>query len=421
MPPGHKLGTVGEPVLEPAEGAAPGDRPRERRRELGVVEVLDEPLHVPVVLVRSLALHPQPAFGVLFDVLDAIVARDADVIEAEAKEILTADIRRIRAERGVTELGDETARRAADSATVDDALRHLRRLLTTSIVNKYLSRDMQAAINEASEVGENPSAVDITAIRAHVAALGLINTREGEESVQQAVEDAADALTRLWLTTKAKAITNLPDRRQPTYEAIRDMAREPEPVDIEIKTEEQVDSVDTDRKLLSTARKHVLSDSTGAYPLDVRLNRWERAVIAQETKDDTTVVGWYRNPSSAGKHSLRIVYKDGDSWKSVQPDLILVSRNDEDSLRPSVIDPHGAHLGDALPKLKALAQYADEYGDKFERIIAIGVEKDNALYGINLKDPKVRKAVYESAADTESVKALFEKHGTKYGSLPEPA
>ncbi len=361
------------------------------------------------------------AHETLFDVLDAIVSRDAEAIAAEAKEVLTADIRRIRAERGVSEVSVETTRRGADAATVDDALRHLRRLLTTSVVNRYLSRNMQAAINEAFETGEDPSAVDITGIRAQVAALGLINSPEAELSVLQAVEDAADALTRLWLTTKAKAILNLPDSRHPTYDAIRELAREPEPVPIEIKSEEQVDTVDTDRNPLPTAKKHVLSDPAGNFPLDVRLNRWERAVIFQETNDDTTVVGWYRNPSAAGKHSLRIAYKDGASWKSVQPDLIAVSRDETGTLHPSIIDPHGAHLGDALPKLKAMAQYADEYGDKFERIIAIGVEKDNALHGINLKDSRVRKAVYESAADTESVKALFEEHGTNYGSLPEPS
>ena len=87
----------------------------------------------------------------------------------------------------------------------------------------------------------------------------------------------------------------------------------------------------------------------------------------------------------------------------MQPDFIFV-HNDGTGLQPSIIDPHGAHLGDASPKLKALAQYADEHGGLFDRIIAIGVEKDGALYGINMLDSKVRRSVYESAADTESLK-----------------
>lgn len=90
----------------------------------------------------------------------------------------------------------------------------------------------------------------------------------------------------------------------------------------------------------------------------------------------------------------------------------------EVELRPSIIDPHGAHLGDASPKLKALAQYADEHGDQFDRIIAIGVEKDGALYGLDMLDSKVRKSVYESPADTDSMRRLYERHGAKYTTMP---
>jgi type III restriction enzyme len=354
------------------------------------------------------------AHETLFAVLDGIMERDADAIEAEAKRILTAEVRRILAERGKEKSTEETTQRHADAATVDDALRHLRRQITTSVVNRYLSRDMQKAINEAIERGEDPSAVDITSIRARVAALGTVALPEDETPVKDAVDDAADTLTRLWLTTHTTAIKRLPDRRQPTYDDIRAMARQPEATSIEIKAEEKVDTVDTDWNPLAKARMHVLADPDGDFPLDLKLNRWERAVIAQEAEDSA---GWYRNPSTAGKNSLRIAYEDGDIWKSVQPDLIFVNRINVE-LRPSIVDPHGAHLGDASPKLKALAQYADEHGDLFDRIIAIGVEKAGALYGINMLDSKVRKSVYESAADTESLKAVFAKHGTKYADLP---
>ena len=50
-------------------------------------------------------------------------------------------------------------------------------------------------------------------------------------------------------------------------------------------------------------------------------------------------------------------------------------------------------------------------------MIAVGTEKDDVLYGIDLLDPKVRKAVYESPADTESLKSIFDKHGTKYANI----
>lgn len=359
------------------------------------------------------------AHEALFDVLDGVAARHTYAVNSETKEILTADMRQILAERGRDEVWEKTLRHSADAATVEDHLRHLRRQFTTSVVNRYLSRNMQAFINEAVENGDDPASVDIKLVRARVAALGTLALPEGEGSVKEAVDDAADALTRLWLSTKESALDDLPDNRLAIYEEIRAMARAPERVPITLLSEERVDTVDTDRELLETAQKHVLADEHGEFPLDVKLNRWERAVIYQETKNDA-VVGWYRNPSSASKHSLRIAYQDGDSWKSVQPDIIIVSQAATDgTLRPSIIDPHGAHLGDASAKLKALAKYADDHGDKFDRIIGVGLEKGGDLYGIDLKDSGIRKAVYEALGDTRTVKAIFEKHGRKYGSIPK--
>lgn len=385
--------------------AKPAAAPRPIKRILKAAQALAQDDLVPDA--------DKTAHTAMFDVLDSITDANKEAVEAHAKQIMTAEIRRILAERGEDEATDSTTKRDADAATVDDALRHLRRLITASVVNRYLSRNMQAAINEAYEQGEDPTAVNITGIRAQVAALAFIDAE-----VQKPVEDVADSLTRLWLTTKAKDIAGLPDSRKPTYEAIQDMAREPEPVAIEIKTDEQVDSVDTDRDPLPTEKKHVLSTADGDYPLDLKMarNRWERTAIKHE-QGLGTLEGWYRNPSSAGKNSLRIAHNSGEAWKSIQPDFVFVHKTDGDLL-PSIVDPHGAHLGDSAPKLKALAEYADEHGDRFDRIITVGVEKDGDLYGLDLKRSKIRRAVYESPADTDSIKRLYENHGTKYTTIP---
>ena len=382
-------------VLESSPSfSKPTAKPRPVKRLLKAAQALAQDELVPEA--------DKIAHNTLFAILDDIVASNRKVVEEQAAAILTADIRRILADRGTAEATSESIQRDADAATVDDALRHLRRLITTSVVNRYLARNMQSAIDELEERGDDPSAVDINAVRAEVAALGLIDA-----GVQAEIEDAADSLTRHWLSTNVHAIKGLPDSRQPTYDAIKDLARFPERTMIEIKDEDIVDSVDTDGSPLETTKFHVLSDGNGDYPLDIKLNRWERAAIRKELPN---AAAWYRNPSSAGKHSLRIPYEDGDSWKSLQPDLVFISAESG----ASIIDPHGAHLGDASPKLKALAQYADEFGDQFERIVAIGVEKDGILYGIDLLKPVVRKAVYESPADTESLKQIFEKHGEPY-------
>ena len=354
----------------------------------------------------------QAAHAAMFEVLDGIMATNEAAVEQQTEQIMTANIRRITAEQGATESSDSTESRSADATTVDDALRHLRRILTTSVVNRYLRRDMQEAIRKGYEAGEPD--IDITAVRARVAALAFIDV-----DVQKPVEDAADSLTRLWLTTKRNGIKSLRDSRKRVYEALEDMAREPERVSIEIKCEERVGTQDADGNTLPMVRRHVLSTADGDYPLDLKMtrNRWERATIAHELANGS-IEGWYRNPSSAGKYSLRIAHKSGDIWRSVQPDFVFVHRVDGE-LRPSIIDPHGAHLGDSAPKLKALAQYADEHGDLFDRIVAVGVDNGGDLIGLNLKSAAVRAAVYGSPSDSDSIKELYEKHGTKYATIPD--
>lgn len=359
------------------------------------------------------AAPDKQAHETLYGVLDGIAADYAHELDEQADDILTADIRRIRATFADGDVTEEKTQRVGDTDTVDDALRHMRRVLTTSLVSGYIRRDVQTAVDEAEAQGGSILDVDVNAVRARVAAIGMIETEDG---VQSAVEEAAETLTRHWLASNAGKIAKLSDARRSVYEEVRGMARQPELAPVEIQTDEQVDTVNEDLVELPTAKRHVVSDANGDFPLDARLNRWERAAIEHELKDAATV-GWYRNPSLGGRHSLRVPYKAGEVWKSLQPDLLFVTEAADGTIRPSIVDPHGAHLGDALPKLKALAEYADRHGSSFERIVAVGAEKDSYLVGIELLDPTVRAAVYGSQADKASVEAIFDKHGTRYAHI----
>lgn len=346
-----------------------------------------------------------------YEVLDGVMADCADEINVTATEILTANVRRLLATRGEDEIADVTHTRAADRTTVDDALKQFRRLVGNGIAVGYLERVLSTEV-AAAYSGGDPTSVDITAVRARVAALAFIDV-----DVKAQIEDVADALTRLWLTTKAPAIAGLSDLRRPVYERIEDAAREPELTTVEVKNEEIVDSVDRDKVLLPLTKLHVLSKPNGDYPLpdDVSKNDWERAVIAQESAS-STLVGWYRNPSSVSKHSLRVVHRLGDAWKSTQPDFIFVHKV-EGQLKASIVDPHGIQDSASGPRLKGLAQYADEHGSEFDRIVAVGVEASGALYGLDLKSSLVRAAVQSAHGDRASLDDVFAKHGKKYTSM----
>jgi type III restriction enzyme len=86
----------------------------------------------------------------------------------------------------------------------------------------------------------------------------------------------------------------------------------------------------------------------------------------------TSFVAWYRNLSRASASALRIGYPDdSENWQSLQPDLIVVSKASDGTLAAAIIDPHGDHLADAVPKLKALARVAAHFGEQFVRIASI--------------------------------------------------
>lgn len=77
----------------------------------------------------------------------------------------------------------------------------------------------------------------------------------------------------------------------------------------------------------------------------------------------------------------------------------------------SLIDPHGAFLADAVPKLKGLADYAERHGDVFHRIQSI--DQIDAKYRmLNLKDPATRAAI--AAYDGPDAADLFRELGSDY-------
>ena len=105
--------------------------------------------------------------------------------------------------------------------------------------------------------------------------------------------------------------------------------------------------------------------------------------------------------------ALRIAYEtDAGDWTSLQPDFVVVSKRDDGSLGVSIVDPHGDHLADAKNKLKALARYAERFGDQFVRIESITEASDGTLRSLDLKEEAVRQAVADFAG--AEVATLYE-------------
>lgn len=134
--------------------------------------------------------------------------------------------------------------------------------------------------------------------------------------------------------------------------------------------------------------KHLYSDDEGHYYH--KLSNFETKIIEQELEDEATV-SFYRNPSS-GSRSLKIPYTKDGVEKVFSPDFITFVETAE-GIKPSIIDPHGTYLEDALDKLQGLADYAERHGDQFAEIRAISDEHAGKAIVLEMTDEDVREHV----------------------------
>ena len=60
-----------------------------------------------------------------------------------------------------------------------------------------------------------------------------------------------------------------------------------------------------------------------------------------------------------------------------------------------IVDPHGVHLADALPKLQGLALYAETHSKNYRRIESVA-EAMGKLRVLDLTNEDVRKGIAEA-------------------------
>lgn len=83
--------------------------------------------------------------------------------------------------------------------------------------------------------------------------------------------------------------------------------------------------------------------------------------------------------------------------------FIFCGTNHDGSVAVDLVDPHGHHLSDALPKLRGLADFAERFANDFRRIESVA-ETGGVLRVLDLTKPRVREAI----RDAQSAKALYE-------------
>jgi len=301
-------------------------------------------------------------------------------IELARRDVLTMSGEEARGRIGGG-ISYESFEESADPRAIEDSYRAAARVLSPALCSSYVDY----------LVGPDCDDDDLLEANIVVAALGRV------EEVAQAIEDEADTLARQWLTQTRVARKGLPEERQVEYDRLEGMSTQPERISLTVPKTAQVESkvreADGSERLLPTRLLHLMAAEDETYPID--LNEWERKVVDSEA-EQPGFKGWYRNPARATKESLAISYRDGTGeWKALRPDFIFFTIDHAGKVVADLVDPHGHHLSDALPKLRGLADFAEHYADDFRRIESVA-ETAGTLRVIDLTKHRTRQAVRDA-------------------------
>jgi type III restriction enzyme len=332
------------------------------------------------------------AHAELHKVLDGAQARYADEIAAARKAVLTVEGKTLTADLKGKEKSFDDFWEAADYTVIEDAYRRSSRSLSSDVCRTYA--EYLAAKNTTADSPEDA----LLEAHADIAALGLV------PDVKAYLDAEADKIARTWLDNYRVAIKGLSDERQEAYRVIRAMSTDPADIDLakpkswmEPTSAREADGTEVP---LPTFEHHMLCGDDGRFPAE--MNSWEREVLQTEMQREG-FLAWYRNPQRSSQDSLGIAYPDSNHVRIVRPDFLFFVQQSDGLVAVDIIDPHGPHLSDALPKLRGLASYAESHARDYRRIEAVAKVGDK-LRVLDLTDQKVRAEV----AKAENAKSLYE-------------
>lgn len=276
---------------------------------------------------------------------------------------------------------------SADPRAIADYYRTATRILSPGLCSAYVDH----LIPEGDD--------DEGLLEANVTVAALARVPE----IVEAIEREADSLARKWLTVTRAARKNLTDERQAEYDRVEGTSLKPERTSLvapnKAQAETRIRDSNGDESDLPTWRGHLMSTPDGWFPH--ALNGWETRVLQAEIAR-TDFLGWYRNPDRASKDSLAIAWsRPTGEWRAMRPDFVFFGTHHDGSVAADVVDPHGHHLSDALPKLRGMADYAEQFGHEFRRIESVA-ETQGTLRVLDFKKATVRQAIRD-ADDAEQV------------------
>ena len=270
----------------------------------------------------------------------------------------------------------------ADSYAINNARRRADVMLSPSVTNAFFRQQIKQ--------GKDP--VDINVEIAAAAAVPEI-----VDAVIKGARDKLDILTKKYDPLIAKCPASIRNQFSSS------MSRHGIPHTVFL-DKPVVDRYDKGGKMYP---KHVVNDPM-THMAWFNLYASEDAVVMHELKNPN-VICWYRNPvgKSTG-NSLRIAYRLGDDRKTLHPDFIFFEKVGNCEM-PAIVDPHGIHLADTLPKLKGISRYVEDFGYIYSRYWFVSDYKGQATY-LDMKDPNTREVITNAVDAYE----CFDECGKKY-------
>lgn len=322
--------------------------------------------------------------------LDKFQADNAAKIKDKRQSVLVVDGKTVKADMLGKGRSLEQFWEDADVAVIDDAYRRAARIFSPAIAHSYVDH----LASQEADRDDDPEAFLEAIVEARVTVAGLGLVMEA-----QAYFDAeADKLAKTWLSKYRDQIRSLSDDRRESYRQIIEMSTEPQDAGL-LKPEARYEATKANEngkvRVFPVWDSHLLCDQAGKYPAD--MNDWERTVVETESARPG-FTSWYRNPQQPGQSSLGIAYQEAGQYKILRPDFIFFAEQDG-QIVADIVDPHGLHLADALPKLQGLALYAENHASAYRRIESVA-EVKGKLRVLDLTKAEVRQAIIAATEAT---------------------
>lgn len=327
-------------------------------------------------------------------VLDGYSARYKQLLDQQIDDVWRVNVQQIMGNSGTSTLTYRDFSMRADDRAIRSAFEEAKKAFGADIAQSYVNH--LAGADEEEDDGLRDAYVK-------TAALSMI------KEIREKVDNEASELVDRWFAQHRVSIKSLPDVRQQDYEEIRAMTIEPQQGELGRPRSRMEDykilEADDQVAMAPLANLHLMSDEAGMFPLS-SLNAWERKVVDVEL-NRPGALGWYRNPPRSAVDSLGIAYRDPrGNWRSMHPDFVFFHEV-RGEVKASIVDPHGTHLDDAVIKLKALAEFAKEFGAAFHRIEAVAMA-GSSMKVLDMTIPAVRDGVlYEDKPAVEFYRSDF--------------